>query len=175
MSWQTEMTPILRVMINDNVTPYKNSDASLQNTIVVAARLVVAQLEFLYTFAPVITSSAATITPDPTDSASRDENFLNLVCTYAACMIDRGAASKAAGQAIRVKDGKSEIDLRESYKAYISLMKFGWCAVYDQMMEDYILSASGGAGTYGAVVMGPFRVYDIGATGYGPGTLLRRD
>lgn len=160
MAWQDEMTTIVRTMVNDTSTTAPTyTDDRVQGCIVVAARLVEMELDFRYVYKGDVI--AVDITPDPTDSTSvpptRDENFINLACCKAASIIDRGSAMAAANQAIMVKDSTSVIDLRDAFKAKLSLLEKGWSAVYDDMKEEYVNAQ--GAGTVGAIVMGPFRVY----------------
>lgn len=166
MAWQTEMTTILRTMVNDTSTTPTYTDERLQGCIVVAARLVEMELDFSNVYSGDVV--AVDITPDPTDSTSvpptRDENFINLTCCKAASIIDRGSAMAAASQAILVKDSASVIDLRDVFKAKLALLAKGWSAVYDDMAEEY--ANIQGAGTIGAVVMGPFRVCSGYADGF---------
>jgi hypothetical protein len=78
----------------------------------------------------------------------------------AACIIDRGAASIAAKQAIRVHDGNSSIDLRGAMIGKIALLKAGgWCAVYEDAKLEY---QTGQVRIAGAAIMSPFRLYAQG-------------
>jgi len=141
MAWQDEMVPFVRTLVNDPEETAKFSDDRLQEAIVVGGRIVSMKAGFSQDF--VCNRALVKITPDPTSSATRDENFINLVCVQAACIVDRGSAIKAAGQAIMVQDGASKVDLREQYKAWQAVLAKGWCAVYEEMMDEYVLSQVG--------------------------------
>lgn len=147
------MVPLLRTYINDlDETSPRYSDERLEGALVAAARLVVQELTFDNDYAMSVPN--VTIAPDPTDAATRDEAFIDLVTVKAACVLDRGAAGLAAGQAIMVQDGSSRVDLRDAFKANLSLLEKGWCAVYAEMAETY---ANGTYGSYGIAIMTPFR------------------
>lgn len=159
MSWQTEMTRILRHMIFDLNTPPTYADSRLQEALVVAAQLVVQDLDFSQQFVPDL--DLLDIQPDPTLRVgvppTRDDSFINLTCMKAACMTDRGQASQAIAQAVTVRDGSSLIDLRAIAEGRIAILnKGGWCAAFDEARTQYLLSKSHVAG---AAVMGPFRVW----------------
>ena len=158
MAWDDEMVAIVRTMVNDTSDTPTYSDDRLEGALVVAARLVNMELDFPVDYKA--NASAGSITPDPTvtsATAARDENFINLVCVKAACVIDRGSAILAAGQAILVKDGTSLVDLRDTWKAKLGLLSKGWCAVYEQLKAEYAASQQEAA--VGAAILAPFRLY----------------
>lgn len=157
MAWQAELDILLRVLINDTETPQSFSNSRLEQVIVVAGRLVVQELDFSIAYSMDVVNIS--ITPDPTDTvgSTRNDSFINLVCAKAACIVDRGSALKAASQAIRVKDGASEVDLRDTFKAKLALLNKGWCAVYEDMKDEYIVSQTGVV--VGAAILSPFRAY----------------
>lgn len=162
MAWQDTMIVMLRWMVND-VAATTYTDASLEEALTVGARFVLGDITFVndYDVDPVNVS----ISPDPTTTATRDDDFINLVCARTAAMFDQGAAIKAAGQAILVQDGTSRIDLRESYKAAAALLgRGGWMAKYEEMRDDYLLTRS--TGSVGKAIMTPIRNYATG--GYLP-------
>lgn len=153
MPWQDEMLPVVRVLVDDtDEDNARFSDDRLEQLIAVAALQVANELDFDFT----IDVANVTITPDPTEVDTRNEWFINLVTVKAACILDRGAASKAAGQAIRIKDGGSEIDLRGVPMAKIEAIKRGWCAVYSELRDDYL---TGQDTVVGAAVLSPFRAF----------------
>ncbi len=173
MSWQTELTTILRVLVNDSAgTLY--SDTTLQTTLAVAARQVGLEMTFSKIYVVTI-ADPLVITPDPTDDIglNRDDSFNNLTTLKAACIIDHGAAILAAKQAIAVKDGSSSIDLRGIMLGKLKLLEKGWCAVYDDAKLEYKLGAVVIAG---AAVMTPFRLFaqsNSGVFGFGTPTVDR--
>ena len=160
MSWQVEMIRMVRGMIGDwDTTNPTYSDDRLKELIIVAAQLVISELDFTQTFVPDLTT--LTITPDPTDRigppVTRDDSFINLVSMKAACITDRSETKTAANQAIDAKDGSSSISLRGVAQARQALLeKGGWCPQYDDAKFAYMLNRSHVAG---AAIMGPFRVW----------------
>lgn len=155
MAWQEEWTILLREYVNDTSATPRYSDDRLEQALVVGARLVLTELPFPTAFVADVVN--ITITPDPTATATRDDNFSNLAIAKTACIIDRGGASSAADQAIRVKDGASEVDLRAVFAAKQALLNKGWCAYYAEMKQEYQLSQQGTV--VGAAIFTPFRLY----------------
>lgn len=163
MAWADETVAILRVMIDDVDTPQKYTDDRLSALVAVAAFQVNTEIDFPVAFETDVVNVA--ITPDPSVAPTRDENFLNLATIKAACILDRGVSSRVGQQAIRIKDGASEIDLRSIPQAQIALLKQGWCAVYADAKQNYIVSQHGTM--VGAAILSPFRIF-AGYGGYRP-------
>ncbi len=154
--WQAEMITLLRVLVDDLSSPYTYTDGRMTQVLAVAAQLVTAELTFPYDFQ--VNIQALTITPNPTDRAgTRDDNFINLVCIKAACLIERGESRKSVGQSIAIRDGSSSIDLRGSMDGRLKLLEKGWCAVYEDTKLEYQASRNGAIA--GAAIMTPFRVF----------------
>ena len=154
--WQAEMITLLRVLVDDLSSPYTYTDGRMTQVLAVAAQLVTAELNFPYDFQ--VNIQALTITPNPTDRAgTRDDNFINLVCIKAACLIERGESRKSVGQSIAIRDGSSSIDLRGSMDGRLKLLEKGWCAVYEDTKLEYQASRNGAIA--GAAIMTPFRVF----------------
>ena len=88
MTWQTEMTLILRGLINDvNPADYTYSDSRLQQSILISGQLVQTELVFDKTYE--VNVIASSIIPDPTD-VTKDNAFINLVCLKSAALIYGG-------------------------------------------------------------------------------------
>ncbi len=158
MAWTEEMPAILRVMIGDTGPTGTYTDAALAKQIAVATRQVLGDTDFEDDYLVPYSTGTQTfdIVPDPTIEPYRDEDLINLSTLKAACMLIQSNATLKANQAIRIKDVTSEIDLRGVPKAYVDLIKSGWCAVYKEALNNYDMS---GAGTVGSAIVGPFRVY----------------
>lgn len=154
MAWDEEMNIITRALVND-MDSTKFTDDRINQAILVSIRFVTAYLDFNQEYIVDIVNES--VTPDPTINPYRDENLINLATLKCACIVDRGAASAAADQAIRVRDGQSEVDLRAAFKAKLDLIKSGWCAVYDETKTEYAYARSGEV--VGAAVMSPFRLF----------------
>ena len=120
--WQAEMITLLRVLVDDLSSPYTYTDGRMTQVLAVAAQLVTAELNFPYDFQ--VNIQALTITPNPTDrTGTRDDNFINLVCIKAACLIERGESRRSVGQSIAIRDGSSSIDLRGSMDGRLNCLK----------------------------------------------------
>lgn len=158
MAWDDEVTAMARVLVNDSAAT-KYSDDRINEAILMAMQFVQIEISFPQSYA--IDLVNVTVTPDPTIEPDRDDGFITLVSVKTACIVDQGSAADAASQAIRVKDGASEVDLRDSFKAKMDLIKNGWCNYYEKLKKDYALGQRGKI--LGAAVMTPFRLF----SGYG--------
>lgn len=154
MAWQDEMVLMLRAMVDDLGEAPRFSDARLEQLLVVAAQLTKQDATFQAAYETDV--AAVTITPDPTTTAPRDDWFVNLVTARAACLMDQGAAAKGAGRALRVRELDTELDMTQTGRALLDLLSKGACAVYRQLLRDYLTGNQSGLG---AAVMGPYRLY----------------
>lgn len=162
-AWHTSSLELLRNLINDvNDTNYLYQDTRLIKLLVVAGFQVLREADFSQDF--VVDIAAQDITPDPTDTTTgtNDEDFINLMCLKAACILSHGAAILASEKAVAGKDMNSSWDLKGVAENTITLLKEGWCKVYDAALDDYIY----GDGTIGAAVTGPFRTRSRGSFGW---------
>lgn len=161
MPWEKEMVTMLRYMISDLAEPPTYSDSRLEETILVCAQLVSYDLKFPNTYT--VDISSGTLSPDPTDG-TKDNAFINLVTTRAACLVDNALfRSKSAIAGIEVRSGTEMIKMSSMPEAYKLLLDSpqGWCALYQQMKKEYMF---GGGGTIGAAIMTPIAGY-FGYTG----------
>lgn len=147
MAWNNEMTVILRHLIDD-VCATVYTDSRLEETIIVAAQLVNLEVDFdkVYT----IDIDALILTPDPTH-AVRDDAFINLVVLKAACIITSGEAKAHALQAIKIKDGPTEIDTGQRHKA-LEVRSLQVCEEFNRAKLQYVA----GNGRVGQAVLTPF-------------------
>lgn len=153
LSWQVPCIELLRVLINDLEDTPTYSDARLIRVLTVAAFQVLRECDFPQNFTVDIVASD--ITPDPTDEdgGTNNDDFINLMCLKAACIIDTGAAIQAANNATAGKDTVSSWDLKGVAQHTIDLLSKGYCATYSSALDDYL----SGDGVICAAVMGPFR------------------
>lgn len=159
MSWTTETVVILRTMILDLDDSPRFQDSRLEQILLVAAFQVNVEADFTNDYS--INIETSTLSPDPTDSGNRDDSFINLMTLKAACILDRGLASLAAGTAIYSKEFNSSLDLRGIAQARLNvLQKGGWCKVYEDALIDHSVNSNQVAG---AAILGPFRTL----AGYG--------
>lgn len=133
MSWQNEMVRILRYLINDlDATTY--SDSRLEETLLVAAQLQYASIDFSNTYT--IDVDTLVLSPDPTELTTKDDWFINIVCVRAACIVLGSEAKTLAAQSYKIKDGPSSIETGESYKN-TQLMYKDMCDKLAYMIMDY--------------------------------------
>ena len=153
IAWQHDCVELLRVLIGDMNEVPNYTDERLERVLLASAHLLVKEASFTQNF--VVDMSMQSITPDPTDRVNQtnDEDFVNLMCVKAACIIDTGSAILAAQNAISIKDMVFSADLRGTSESTLALLKAGWCKTYDQLLSDYIYSGNIAC----AAVMGPFR------------------
>ena len=135
MAWQGQISTMVRHIVND-VDPanYKYTPRRLETTILVAAQLLSTQVDLQNDYK--INVEQCLLIPDPSEDATKDNNFLSLVTLKTACIILGSEVKAESGNAISIKDGPSSIDLRGVSGTLISLYK-DICAKYDQMLLDY--------------------------------------
>lgn len=150
MCWQEDMVTIVRFLINDLAVPSTHSDERLQQTILVAAQMVINEVDFATDY--VVNLSEFTLTPDPTEG-TKDNAFIELVSLKAGCMIDRGGYRQQLGiGGISVKIGFESIDTGGSLKGYETLFKEGLCKEYEDRKWDYETEQY----VPGRILIGPF-------------------
>ena len=148
--WQTDLTLMLRILIDDLNAPQKNTDAYLYQVLILAGILADNEVDFIldYTF----DISGVTISPDPI--TNNDNIFQALVPLKAACILNQGNFQKAIGQGIKVRDGDSSVDTTASFGGYRDILELGPCNAYDKLRKQ--ISAANSVGNFGAV-LSPFR------------------
>lgn len=150
MSWQGQMSTIVRHLIND-VDPdnYSFSDQRIETTILVASQLMLMSVDFNNTYT--INVEACTLSPDPTDAETKDDAFITLSCLRAACIVIGSVIRSESGNAISVRDGPSAIDLSGVTRTLIVLYK-DLCDKYEQLLLDY----RAGSSIAGQAILGPY-------------------
>ncbi len=154
MAWQNEMCRIVQFLVDD-IDAATYSTSRIEETIIVSAQLTQFDISFDKTYS--IDVDSASITPDPT-APTRDDAFITLVSLKAACIIVNAEAKAKAGQAVRVRDGSSEIDMGNSYKAVAERAKT-LCDEYTMAKMQY----NAGTSRAGHAVMTPYTVENISA------------
>src|SRR5688500_1020862 len=117
----TEIVIGIRHLIDDYTEPYTYSDARLEELIILTALQIKTEVTFQQDYT--VDLDAMTLSPNPTASATRDENFIVLVALKAACILARSEAKKAAGQAISWKQKDSAVDRRGVGDAKLKIAK----------------------------------------------------
>ena len=135
MSWQGQMTTVVRHLINDvDPSNYTFSTDRVETTILVAAQLLIMNVDFNNTYD--INVEASTLSPDPSDLDTKDDPFIALACLRAACIIVGSEIRKESGNAISIKDGPSAIDLR-GVTSTLTVLYQDLCKKYDEALLDY--------------------------------------
>jgi len=150
MAWDTDITTIVRYLISDvDSGSFKYADSRLKTTILVAATFVNNAVNFNNEY--VISLGSSTLSPDPTETDTKDDNFITLTALKTACILIGGEIRLESGNAISIKDGPSAIDLRGVSVTLAALHK-DLCAKYDAAVLDY----AAGRSIVGHAILGPY-------------------
>lgn len=150
MSWQGQISTMVRHLINDvDATNYTYSPKRLETTILVAAQLLSTETSLRHDYKIIIEDCQ--LTPDPTDAATSDPDFISLVSLKCACIILGSEVKKESGNTISIKDGPSAIDLRGVATTIMALYQ-DLCKKYQQLLLDY----SAGNSIAGSAILGPY-------------------
>jgi len=150
MSWQGQMSTVVRHLVNDvDSSAYTFTPSRIETTILVAAQLMVMNVDFGNDYT--INVEANTLSPDPTDTDTKDNPFVALACLRAACIILGSEIRKESGNAISIKDGPSAIDLRGVTSTLIVLYK-DLCDKYEHALLEY----RAGNSVAGQSILGPY-------------------
>ncbi len=150
MSWQGQMSTIVRYLVDDiDSSSYKYSDDRVETTLLVAAQLASLQVDFANTYT--INVEGCSLSPDPTDTDTKDDAFINLVCLKATCVMLGSEIRSESGNAISIKDGPSAIDLR-GVTSTLTILYKDMCEKYDKTLLDYRLGNS----IAGQAILGPY-------------------
>lgn len=148
MSWQTEITPMVRYIIGDTSDTPTYSDTRIQNAVLISAQLMVREVSFTQTYTIDISNSG--ITPDPVTPV-RDDIFISLVSLKTACVIANSELRTYSLTGMKVTDGPSTIDttgMGNSLKNVAS----NACQAYSDAVKQYMLGNAEGA----RIITGPY-------------------
>lgn len=155
MSWQYDLTIMVRVLINDLLTPQRYLDSYIEQVLVTAGILIDNEIDLSQTYT--FDVSGVSISPDPV--VTNDIMFQALAPLKSACILNTGDFQKATLQGIKVRDGDSAIDTSVSFRGYRDILEYGACASYEKIKWD-IQSGKGdgkSAGDFGTAVLSPYR------------------
>jgi hypothetical protein len=138
MSWEIEIPLIIRTLINDlDPDSPTYSDDRIKQLAVVAARYVVNEIPFSTQYNLDIVNS--TITPDPSDDATRDVYFISFVSLKSACLLDQSTfRTKAVSEGIRTALGPANLQVAGNLAGYKTLLDVGPCKTYEQSRLEYV-------------------------------------
>lgn len=150
MSWQGHISTMIRHLVNDlDETSYKYSDKRLEKTILVAAQMLLTNVNLVQPYN--VNIEGCSLSPDPTDADTKDDDFIVMVALKSACIILGSEVRSESGNAISIKDGPSAIDLRGVSSTLMALYK-DLCEKYEQAVIDY----SAGNSIAGHAILGPY-------------------
>jgi len=148
--WKTEMTTLLRYMINDvDENSREFTDERLCSLLVSSAHMTLGVVDFPKDYQIDIANSG--ISPDPI-KGGRDNSFINLVVLKAVCLLATGEYRSSTNQGIVVRDGPSSVDPRAMVIAKREMMSAS-CDKYEQAELEYRLGNSNA----GEAIIGPHR------------------
>jgi hypothetical protein len=150
MSWQGQLSTMVRHLINDlDETNYKYSHKRIETSILVSSFLVLNDAEFNNSYS--INVEQCSLSPDPTDTETKDDPFVALTALKTACIIIGSEIRSEASNAISIKDGPSAIDLRGVASTLMALYK-DLSEKYDSLLIDY----RAGGSLAGQAILGPY-------------------
>lgn len=148
MTWQTEMTSIVRYIIGDVSDSPVYSDSRLQSTILISAQLIKNEATFNNSYTIDIPNSG--ISPDPTDP--RDDPFITLVSLKTACVIANSELkSYSLTGGIKVTDGPSSIDTTGMINNLKNVAQ-NTCKDYQNALKQHMLGNAIGV----KIITGPY-------------------
>lgn len=156
MSWQGEMTTIVRYLVNDvDPSSYTFSDDRIETTILVSAQLVLTEVDFENTYT--VDVEQCYLSPDPTDpttglaTANKDDGFINLVSLKTACIVLGSEMKTHSLTSIRVSDGPSSVDSTSVAKNLQFLYEHA-CKKYEEYKFNYLA----GTNSAGKAILSPY-------------------
>ena len=156
MTWENEIVRIVRFLVND-LESESYTDSRLEETILVAAQLLLATMDFDHSYA--VEVDCASLTPDPTLTSPKDNFFTNVLALKTACIILGSEAKTLAAQSYTIKDGPSSISITGAYQATKQLYT-EMCNKLDKVIFDY----RAGNSIAGQSVLGPYTQENLDGT-----------
>lgn len=153
MSWQLEITEMVRLLIGDLSDTPTYCDERIQRTILLSAQQLINEFAFCVTYTPNIVT--LTLSPDPT-SDPRDEGFIYLLALKTASLIVSGELRRYAVSSISVTDGPSSVQMGGIFKNLQELSKdIG--SKYDKALMLFRMNGCEGPNGqgYGQAIFGP--------------------
>jgi hypothetical protein len=151
MYWEIEIPLIVRNLINDFGSPPTYSDSRLEQLCVVAAQYVAMDVKLDKNY--VISVVETKISPDPSDPATRDMDFIGFIALKAACLLDQTTyRTKAVNEGVRTSLGSASLSISGNLDGYKTLLHEGPCAHYDNLTEHWDVAKGIGC----SAVLSPF-------------------
>lgn len=141
MAWTSTAVTMVRVLIDDLTSPYSYSDARIQQLLVVAAQYVQQEIDLVNTYT--ITIDTPTIVPDPTVTATLDNEFTNFIVLKAACLVDQGKLRTGVSTSgLEARLGPAILKTANRIYGFQTLIQEGPCAAYQELKKTYGFSRS---------------------------------
>src|ERR1044072_5255856 len=150
MAWDTELVTIFRLMIDDDIEPFKYSDETVPQLILVGAQF--AKSENIFDTDYTVSVENFILKPDPTKSDSRDDSFINLTLLRSACSLASAPLIKLKGRGLKVLEGPYQFDDRGAVEG-TKLAAQSFCQAYTDAKWQFATSG----GIVGEVIIGPYR------------------
>jgi hypothetical protein len=149
MSWQSELTIMVRTLIDDFGDVPVYSDSRIEKCLIVSAKYV--QFDVVLEHSYDVNVETSTITPDPT--IDNDEIFIMLTALKAACLVDQGTLrTKVAMEGVRASLGPASLSVGGSTSAWEKVLNHGPCKLYSDLIEHWDVANASAI----AAVIGPF-------------------
>lgn len=134
--WEVEIPIIVRTLINDMGATPLYSDDRINQAAVVAANYVQQEVNLSTTYTIDILEIA--ISPDPSVSSTRDNDFISFLALRTACLLDQSTfRTKAALEGIKTNLGPASLAIGGNLAGYKTILDQGPCALYQQLTLDY--------------------------------------
>lgn len=140
MAWNTELVSIVRELIYDTDS-VRYTDFRLQSSILTSAQLMMTEVSFDTTYTVDLVASG--ISPDPTASGARDNNYINLTCLKTACLVLGGEAKDYGRNAMVIKDASATADFSKAFDAVKENAK-DMCNKYEDYKTQFALGKAPG-------------------------------
>jgi len=153
MYWQIEIPIIVRTLINDLETVPLYSDDRIIQLVTVASQYVIKDANLNVGYAVDIVNQ--TITPDPSDPATRDTDFIGLIALKSSCILDQSTfRTKAALEGIKTALGSANLSVGGHLAGYKMILdqEGAPCKLYDQLILDHNI----GNATAVSAILSPF-------------------
>lgn len=136
MSWQVEIPVIVRVWINDLEASPTYTDARIKQVIAVASQSVIREVSFTQNYTIDVVNE--TISPDPTVTATRDDDFVALTALKSACILDQSTfRTKAVNEGIKTNLASASLSVQGNLRGYLTLLEVGPCAMYSKLRTEF--------------------------------------
>jgi len=135
MYWEVEIPIIVRNLINDLDSNPTYSDDRINQLATVAARYVLSEVNLVNSYNIDIVNG--TITPDPSDPATRDTDFVGFVALKSACLLDQSTfRTKAVNEGLSAALGPARLSVGGNLSGYKTILDTGPCAAYQQLVME---------------------------------------